>query len=101
MEVNLTKCRIRLDFFSSKSLLEQKKYLNHAKSQRDIKLIIQLHAHNPIYPAYTKAQQICVFHIPYIPSHSESLDGEEKKGVSHCHVPISQKAEAFQQTRQW
>lgn len=42
----------------------------------------------------------CVFHIPYTPSHSESLDGEERKWVSHCDVPRSHKAEAFQLTGQ-
>lgn len=46
---------------------------------REIILIIQLHAHNSVYPTYSKAQQICMVHIPYIPSHSESLDGEERK----------------------
>lgn len=38
-----------------------------------------MHKTQIVYPTYSKAQHICRFHIPYIPSHSESLDGEERK----------------------
>jgi len=55
-----------------------------------------MHKTQIVYPTYSKAQHICRFHIPYIPSHSESLDGEERKWASHCNVPMSQKAKAFQ-----
>ena len=60
-----------------------------------------MHNIQTVYPTYSKAQHICTFHIPYIPSHSESLGGEERKRLSHCNVPVSQKAKIFQLIRQW